>query len=90
MADERGRPVIFDPAVYYGDREADLAMTRLFGGFGPDFYASYEAAWKPEAGCELRAELYNLYHVLNHLNLFGAGYLGQAVSMIDRLLAELG
>ena len=85
---EHGQPVIFDPAVYYGDREADLAMTRLFGGFGAGFYAAYEAAWPLDAGAEARADLYNLYHVLNHLNLFGDGYLGQALSMIDALLAD--
>jgi len=84
---ERGQPVIFDPAVYYGDREADLAMTRLFGGFGAGFYAAYEAAWQLDAGAGARIDLYNLYHVLNHLNLFGDGYLGQALSMIDALLA---
>jgi protein-ribulosamine 3-kinase len=89
-ADEEGRPVIFDPAVYYGDREADLAMTRLFGGFGPSFYSAYQGTWALEAGAEVRTDLYNLYHVLNHLNLFGTGYLHQAVSLIDRLLAEAG
>jgi len=90
VADERGQPVIFDPAVYYGDREADLAMTRLFGGFGPAFYSAYESAWPLAAGAAVRTDLYNLYHVLNHLNLFGAGYLGQAISLIDILLAEVG
>jgi protein-ribulosamine 3-kinase len=89
-ADERGDPVIFDPAVYYGDREADLAMTRLFGGFGPAFYSAYESNWALAAGAAARIDLYNLYHVLNHLNLFGGGYLGQAVSLIDNLLAEVG
>jgi protein-ribulosamine 3-kinase len=87
ITDVRGRPVIFDPAVYYGDREADLAMTRLFGGFGAGFYAAYEAAWALDAAAGLRTDLYNLYHVLNHLNLFGDGYLGQALSMTDALLA---
>jgi protein-ribulosamine 3-kinase len=83
--------VIFDPAVYYGDRETDLAMTRLFGGFGPHFYLAYEAAWPLPSGSEVRGTLYNLYHVLNHLNLFGSeGYLRQAETMLDRLLAELG
>jgi fructosamine-3-kinase len=86
---ENGNPVIFDPAVYYGDREADIAMTRLFGGFGPEFYAAYESAWPLDAGAATRIRLYNLYHVLNHYNLFGGGYLSQAESMIDRLLAEL-
>lgn len=83
-----GEPVVFDPAVYYGDREADLAMTRLFGGFGPEFYAAYEAAWPLDPGAGTRVALYNLYHVLNHLNLFGGGYGTQALGMIDRLLAE--
>lgn len=86
-ADEHGAPVIFDPAVYYGDREADLAMTRLFGGFTAAFYSAYEAAWPLPASAGSRVDLYNLYHVLNHLNLFGGGYLHQAESMIDRLLA---
>lgn len=81
-----GTPVVFDPAVYYGDREADLAMTRLFGGFGPAFYAAYESAWPLPAGAGERHALYALYHVLNHLNLFGGGYLGQAEALIDRLL----
>jgi fructosamine-3-kinase len=86
-ADASGHPVIFDPAVYYGDREADIAMTRLFGGFGASFYAAYDAAWPLAPGAEERRTLYNLYHVLNHLNLFGGGYLGQAQAMIDLLLA---
>jgi protein-ribulosamine 3-kinase len=85
-----GEPVIFDPAVYYGDREADLAMTELFGGFGRDFYAAYREAYPLDAGYAVRKTLYNLYHVLNHLNLFGGGYLSQAQGMIDRLLSELG
>jgi protein-ribulosamine 3-kinase len=87
---EDGTPVIFDPAVYHGDREADIAMTRLFGGFGPRFYAAYEHAWPLDAGAAVRGDLYNLYHVLNHLNLFGGGYRAQAESMIDRLLAAAG
>ncbi len=84
-----GTPVVYDPAVYYGDREAELAMTQLFGGFGPRFYAAYDEAWPPDTGRAARHDLYNLYHVLNHLNLFGGGYRAQAESMIDRLLAEL-
>jgi protein-ribulosamine 3-kinase len=86
---EDGGPVIFDPAVYYGDREADLAMTRLFGGFGPDFYAAYQAAWPLDAGARTRCDLYNLYHVLNHANLFGTGYIRQAQTLIGSLLAQL-
>ena len=85
-----GEPVVFDPAVYHGDREADLAMTELFGGFGADFQAAYREAWPLDAGYGVRKVLYNLYHVLNHLNLFGGGYHGQALSMTGRLLAELG
>ncbi|MEA3639174.1 MAG: fructosamine kinase family protein [Lamprobacter sp.] len=85
-----GEPVIFDPACYYGDREADLAMTELFGGFGGAFRAAYEEAWPLSPGYSVRKQLYNLYHILNHLNLFGGGYLSQAESMIERLLAELG
>jgi protein-ribulosamine 3-kinase len=84
-----GEPVIFDPAVYYGDREADLAMTMLFGGFTPAFYRAYETQWPLDPGHRERRELYNLYHVLNHLNLFGGGYRAQAEGMIDRLLAAL-
>ncbi len=86
--DREGQPVIFDPAVYYGDREADLAMTELFGGFGRDFYAAYQAAWPLDPGYTVRKTLYNLYHVLNHANLFGGGYAGQAQRMMERLLAE--
>lgn len=82
-------PAVFDPAAYYGDRETDLAMTELFGGFPEAFYAAYREAWPPAEGYETRKTLYNLYHVLNHLNLFGSGYLRQAERMIDRLLAEL-
>jgi fructosamine-3-kinase len=84
-----GEPVIFDPAVYFGDREADIAMTELFGGFPPDFYQAYAATWPLDSGHRERRELYNLYHVLNHLNLFGGGYLAQAEGMIARLLAAL-
>lgn len=87
--DTAGRPVIFDPAVYYGDREADLAMTELFGGFNREFHAAYRAAWPLDAGYEVRKLLYNLYHILNHANLFGGGYAARAESMMDRLLAEL-
>jgi protein-ribulosamine 3-kinase len=84
-----GEPAIYDPAVYYGDREADLAMTELFGGFGPDFYAAYRESWPLDPGYAIRRQLYNLYHILNHLNLFGGGYLAQARNLIDRLLAEI-
>jgi protein-ribulosamine 3-kinase len=82
-----GTPVVYDPATYYGDREADLAMTELFGGFGSAFYAAYSEAMPLPTGYETRRTLYNLYHVLNHLNLFGASYLGRAEAMIAELLA---
>ena len=85
-----GMPVIFDPAVYYGDRETDIAMTRLFGGFAPAFYAAYQSTWPLDAGAQTRIALYNLYHVLNYFNLFGGTYLVQAEKMIDALLAEVG
>jgi protein-ribulosamine 3-kinase len=81
-----GAPVIFDPAVYYGDPESDLAMTRLFGGFGPAFYAAYSAHTPPASGSHDRSDLYQLYHVLNHLNLFGSAYLGRAQELINNLL----
>lgn len=84
-----GAPVLFDPAVYYGDREADLAMTELFGGFPDEFYAAYEAAYPLEPGYSLRKHVYNLYHLLNHLNLFGGGYLGQVRSTLGLLLRAL-
>ncbi|MDH3746828.1 MAG: fructosamine kinase family protein [Gammaproteobacteria bacterium] len=84
-----GGPIIFDPAVYYGDRESDLAMTRLFGGFGAAFYESYEEAWPAAAGAEERCELYQLYHLLNHVNLFGGGYAGSAIKSLRKLCRHL-
>lgn len=88
-ADDLGQPVMYDPACYFGDREADLAMTELFGGFSACFYAAYHETFPLDAGYAQRKILYNLYHILNHLNLFGPGYLRQAESMMDQLLAEL-
>ena len=85
-----GEPVIYDPAVYFADREAEIAMTELFGGFGSAFYRAYNDAWKLDSGYHTRKNLYNLYHILNHLNLFGGGYASQALAAIERLLAELG
>ena len=78
------------PRSYYGDREADIAMTRLFGGFGPRFYAAYQAEWPLDPAAGTRRTLYNLYHVLNHDHLFGGAYAQQAEAMIDALLAEFG
>jgi protein-ribulosamine 3-kinase len=84
-----GEPAIFDPAVYYGDREADLAMTELFGGFPQAFYRGYDNVWPLDAGYRVRKQLYNLYHLLNHLNLFGGSYLAPAQAAIDGLLGEI-
>ena len=80
-----GVPVIFDPAVYYGDRESDIAMTMLFGGFGRTFYRAYEQSWPMAKGHRPRLKLYQLYHVLNHLNLFGTAYMGQAIKLLRDL-----
>ncbi len=83
-----GEPVIFDPAAYWGDREVDIAMTELFGGFSSEFYAGYNEIAPLDAGYEKRKVLYNLYHILNHYNLFGSGYAGQANRMIAQLLQQ--
>ncbi|HLE94720.1 MAG TPA: fructosamine kinase family protein [Sulfuricaulis sp.] len=85
----RQQPVIFDPAVYYGDRETDVAMTELFGGFSGRFYQAYRDTWPLDDGYPVRKTLYNLYHILNHFNLFGGGYGSQAEHMMDSLLSEL-
>jgi fructosamine-3-kinase len=85
--DASGNPVIFDPAVYFGDPETDLAMTELFGGFGSRFFDAYHGIQPIDSGYETRRILYNLYHILNHFNLFGGGYGQQAAGMINRLLA---
>ncbi|MCA9664263.1 MAG: fructosamine kinase family protein, partial [Myxococcales bacterium] len=83
---EDGAPVLIDPAVYYGRREADLAMTRLFGGFDGAFYAGYEARWPLAAGAERRFVVYELYHLLNHLNLFGGSYRSSCIAHLRRLV----
>jgi fructosamine-3-kinase len=82
MVDENGDAALIDPAIYYGHREADLGMTKLFGGFGSEFYKSYNETFPLDDGCEYRENIYKLYHVLNHLNLFGGGYYSQAISLI--------
>lgn len=87
--DSNNQAVIFDPAVYYGDRETDIAMTELFGGFDASFYARYNECFQLDEGYAVRKTLYNLYHTLNHYNLFGGGYASQAANMTRRLLAEL-
>jgi fructosamine-3-kinase len=78
LVDDQGRPCLIDPAVYYGHREADLAMTRLFGGFGESFYSAYEECHPLQEGHGERLRLYQLYHLLNHLNLFGRSYYGES------------
>ncbi|MCX7098625.1 MAG: fructosamine kinase family protein [Methylococcales bacterium] len=87
--DKQGCPLVFDPACYNGDREADLAMTELFGGYGADFYAAYQAVWPVDQGYGLRKDFYNVYHLLNHLNLFGGGYARQAENKLGQLIASL-
>jgi len=82
-------PIIYDPACYYGDREADIAMTELFGGFSSIFYKSYNESFPLDCGYKVRKDLYNLYHILNHLNLFGRSYQQQAQHLIDLLLSEI-
>ena len=82
-----GQPVLFDPACYFGDRETDLAFTLVFGGFGHGFYQSYREAWPLADGWQRREPLYNLYHLLNHLNLFGDSYRGSVESAVASLLS---
>jgi protein-ribulosamine 3-kinase len=84
-ADRSGQPWLFDPAVHFGDREADIAMTRLFGGFGTSFYRAYEQEWPLDTGAQQRLPLHQLYHLLNHFNLFGSAYLPQVSGTLDRL-----
>jgi fructosamine-3-kinase len=86
---EDGSPVVFDPAVYVGDREADIAMSELFGGFPPDFISAYRSAWSLDDGYPVRREFYNLYHRLNHANLFAGRYVRDSEHAIERLLAEV-
>ena len=81
-----GDPVLFDPAAYFGDREMDIAMTRLFGGFSKSFYDAYESSWPLPDGYKNRQHLYQLYYVLNHLNLFGSAYYASSLKLIDELL----
>ncbi len=86
VIDVEGDPVLIDPAVYYGDREAEIAFTELFGGFSPRFYAAYNDAWPLDRGYADRRDLYNLYHLLNHLNLFGEGYGGSVDAILRRYI----
>jgi len=84
--DQKGNPVIFDPASYYGQREAEFGMMRLFGGFGPKCEAAYQEVWPFQPDYERRIEVYRLYHQLNHLNLFGSAYYNDCLATIQRLI----
>jgi len=86
IIDESGNACLIDPAVYYGNREADLAMTKLFGGFPSRFYESYNEVYPLKDGYDYRENLYKLYHVMNHLNLFGMSYYSQAISLLNYYL----
>ncbi|MCD7935662.1 MAG: fructosamine kinase family protein [Tannerellaceae bacterium] len=86
LCDTQNNPVLIDPAVYYGHRETDLAMTKLFGGFSPDFYDAYHTSYPLAEGWEYRENIYKLYHILNHLNLFGRGYLSEAENLAEYYL----
>lgn len=86
LCDEFGSPVLIDPAVYYGHREADLAMTKLFGGFTRDFYSAYNEEFPLQSGWKERENIYKLYHILNHLNLFGHSYYNQALELMKYYL----
>jgi fructosamine-3-kinase len=86
LVDDAGAPCLIDPAVYGGHREIDLAMMRLFGGFGPRVFAAYDEAWPLAPGHEERVGLYQLYPLMVHVNLFGGGYVGSVESSLDRLM----
>jgi len=82
ISDESGEACLIDPAVYYGNREADLAMTKLFGGFPTFFYEAYQNEFPLPDGYEYRENIYKLYHIMNHLNLFGDAYYNQTISLM--------
>jgi fructosamine-3-kinase len=84
MVNSEGKPMLIDPAVYYGNREAEIAFTRLFGGFEEAFYTAYQEEYPFEKGFEDRMDIYNLYPLLVHVNLFGSGYL----SGVERILKK--
>ena len=88
-SDAAGNPVVFDPACYYGDHEVDLAMIELFANPDPQFFDAYHERFAIDPGYRQRRDLYNLYHILNHANLFGGAYVAQSKQMIARLLALL-
>lgn len=86
ITDENGEVCLIDPAVYYGDREADLAMTKLFGGFNSEFYNAYNETYPLRSGYLEREDIYKLYHVMNHLNLFGGNYYHQTISILKKYI----
>ena len=86
MTTSEGKPCIIDPAVYFGHREVDLAMTQLFGGFDSLFLESYNRTFPLTPGYEERVDIFNLYPLLVHVNLFGGGYRSQVVSILDRFV----
>lgn len=83
-----GSGALFDPAVHRADREVDLAMAQLFGGFPANFFEGYGQEWPLPPGHRARVRLYNLYHLLNHANLFGGGYIAQSQASLEALLAD--
>ena len=85
MVGMNGEVILIDPAVYYGNREADLAMTMLFGGFPGEFYEKYNKEYPFAPNYEKRIDLYKLYHILNHMNLFGVSYRSQAIHLMENL-----
>ncbi len=87
--DKSGRGVIFDPAIWWADREVDIAMTKLFGGFTNDFYKGYEEIWPLPSRWEERKDLYNLYHVINHANIFGGSYQNLTMKYIQKITSQL-
>ncbi|MBM14592.1 MAG: fructosamine kinase family protein [Nitrospina sp.] len=86
FSDSKGKPCMFDPAAYYGLRETDLAMTELFGRLPQRFYDAYQESFPMNPGYQERKDLYNLYHLLNHLNLFGSSYLSSVQQVINRYI----
>ena len=88
MVGKNGEAVIIDPATYYGNREADLAMTMLFGGFPRSFYSAYNQAFPVAPGYKQRIDLYKLYHILNHMNLFGISYRNQAITLMNNIVLQ--
>ena len=81
--------IIFDPASYWADREVDIAMTRLFGGFSKDFYSGYNSIWKLSSTAEERIDIYNLYHIINHANIFKGNYINQTITLLNKVINQV-